>query len=270
MANYDPYRRHRRRESSRTLTAAQLLQIEEAFRELEQRAAHWEARAGQWEAAAAEAQTRAAQLETKARELQSLAANCQDQIAQVGTRAEQWAAAARKSQAQLANQEAAVAEAREKEEEWEQALQTAEEEQAAAEARLAQAQAEFQESRQRLERRFADLADEEIMEFARDLLPVLDNLERALEHEPAGESDSQSLRQGVEITRRAFLSVLERYGVRPLEAAGKQFDPNLHEAIGTVAVGALPPGSVAKVEQRGYSYKDKLLRPARVLITPMD
>ena len=71
------------------------------------------------------------------------------------------------------------------------------------------------------------------------------------------------------MTRHSFLSILAQYEVHPIDAAEKPFDPELHEAVGTVNDPVFPPGTVVNVEQEGYTYHDKLLRPARVLITPI-
>ena len=74
--------------------------------------------------------------------------------------------------------------------------------------------------------------------------------------------------EGVKMTRQMFLSMLDKYGVKPTAVLGQPFDPEHHEALGIVEDSEIPPGSVAAVEQPGYTYQDKLLRPARVLVTP--
>ena len=106
------------------------------------------------------------------------------------------------------------------------------------------------------------MLDQNIMEFLRDLLPVLDNLERAIEH---AQEDTDS--EGVKLTRQMFLSTLDKYGVKPIEALGSPFDPQVHEALGTKEDPSLEPGSVATVTEPGFTYRGKLLRPARVLVT---
>jgi molecular chaperone GrpE len=242
MSYYDRYRRSPGREPTRTLTASQINQIEASLQELEQKAALWEAKAREWEAAASEC-------EAKAQELETLAAQAQEQAAQ-------W-------QAEAEHRTGGAAE-------WEAALQAAEQKAVEMHDRLARVQADYQNSKRRLEQRFASQADEQITQFMRDLLPVLDNLDRALEHGSPTETDPEMMRQGVEMTRQGFLNVLARQGIQPLDvAAGQPFDPELHEAVGTVADPSYPPGTVATVEQKGYTYRDKLLRPARTLITPL-
>ena len=151
--------------------------------------------------------------------------------------------------------------------EKEQALQAAEERASKAENRLARDQAEYQNLKQRLERRVANQADQEKMHLMHGLLPVLDNLDRAIAHAPPLDEEHKMFQQGVELTRHSFLSILAKYGVHPIDAAEKPFDPKLHEAVGTMNDPAFPPGTIVNVEQKGYTYQNKLLRPARVLIT---
>ena len=270
MGNYNRYRRGRTGEPTKLLTAGQLRQIETAFQELEHKATQCESRARQWQKAAAEAQAQAAQWEARAKELQKVAASAQVESAQTESKNDEWMAEAKAAQAKVIEWEAkasqlasAAAQAEELAIEREDALRSIEE-------RFALEQADFQDSRQRLSRRFAAEAEEEKMAFARDLLPVLDNLERAIEHAPPAGDASTSLIQGVDLTRRAFQDVMARYGVLPYEAANQPFDPAVHEAVGTIPDRALPPGTVASVEEKGYKYQDKLLRPARVLITPFE
>ena len=136
---------------------------------------------------------------------------------------------------------------------------------------MAGIQADFLDSKQRLERRFAIQAQTERKDFLRDLLPVLDNLDRALDHMPERDlaAEAAAMRAGVELTRQSFLKQLANYGVQPVDPLGEPFDPELHEAVGTVPAASLPPGTVAAVEQKGYVIGEELLRPARVLVTPM-
>jgi molecular chaperone GrpE len=102
----------------------------------------------------------------------------------------------------------------------------------------------------------------------KDLLPVVDNLERAIEHASASSgADFESVLQGVELVRRELLGVLARHGVGAIEADGEAFDPNVHEALAQVEDPKVPAGRVAKVLQRGYRLRDRLLRPVRVLVS---
>lgn len=98
-----------------------------------------------------------------------------------------------------------------------------------------------------------------------EILPVLDNLERAIEH--AGQSGAgQGLLEGVTMTVVQFRKVIEDLGARPISAAGAAFDPNLHQAMGQVETAEQAPGTVVSEFQRGYLLQDRLLRPALVMV----
>ena len=123
--------------------------------------------------------------------------------------------------------------------------------------------AELENVRKRLQRdkvealRFANEG------LARDLLPVVDNLERAVEHAEAG-GDGQPLLEGVRLVLRSALDVLERYGVKRIDAVGDVFDPNRHEAIARVPDGDVEPNRVVRQFLPGYFLHDRLLRAAQV------
>jgi len=93
-------------------------------------------------------------------------------------------------------------------------------------------------------------------------LPVVDNLERALAHAEAG----GGLVEGVGMVHKQFLSVLDRFGIKPLESVGQPFDPEHHEAI-QQAASPLPPGTVCLEAQRGYVRGERLVRPALVVVS---
>ncbi|NOZ71407.1 MAG: nucleotide exchange factor GrpE [Chloroflexi bacterium] len=118
--------------------------------------------------------------------------------------------------------------------------------------------------RQRLEKRAEAEAAQQVQTLINDLLPVIDNLEAALAH--ADTADPEYLRQGVELTLRLLLNTLAQYGVTPIEAEGKPFDPRYHEAVGPLPNSDVPEGHVAKVLRKGYMLHDRLLRPAKVLV----
>jgi molecular chaperone GrpE len=129
------------------------------------------------------------------------------------------------------------------------------------------AYAELENFKKRVDKERADnlrYANEELM---RDLLPFIDNLERAVQHAvPEMNTDSPALTQGIELTLRELLRVLEKHGLKPIEAAGKPFDPNLHEAMMQVESEDHDPQTVVGEFQRGYLIRDRLLRPARVSV----
>ena len=103
--------------------------------------------------------------------------------------------------------------------------------------------------------------------FILDLLPVVDNLERALACEPS--ASSKPLRQGVEMTLEQLNRLLQSHGIANVEAVGRQFDPHLHEAISTRRDPGQPDHSVLEVIQRGYCRGEKLFRPARVVVNDL-
>ena len=97
----------------------------------------------------------------------------------------------------------------------------------------------------------------------RELLPILDNLERALAY-AEGRGDGRPLLEGVEMTLRNFRDVLGKHGVRQITAKGELFDPQKHEAIAQVETEELPPNRVVEEHHKGYFLLDRLLRPALV------
>lgn len=111
---------------------------------------------------------------------------------------------------------------------------------------------------------------EEFIKFAqegmiRELLPVLDNLERAVEHSKASR-DLNGLVEGVDMTVKQFLQCLDKVGVKPVTAIGERFDPNRHEAIMQVEEGDYDADTVVGEHQKGYILNDRLLRPSLVTV----
>ena len=102
--------------------------------------------------------------------------------------------------------------------------------------------------------------------FMRELLTVIDNLERALEHSRA-ESDQDGLVEGLSMTLKGFLDTLNRFGCTQVEAVGKPFDPNFHEAVSQEESADHEPNTVLRELQKGYMLKERLLRPAMVLVS---
>ncbi len=106
--------------------------------------------------------------------------------------------------------------------------------------------------------------------LVKDLLPSVDNLQRAVDHaRKSGEESASGLLEGVELVLRELHSVLSKHGVTPIEALGQPFDPALHEAMAQVPDGSQPPGTVVEVFQRGYQLRARLLRPARVVVSKL-
>lgn len=97
-----------------------------------------------------------------------------------------------------------------------------------------------------------------------EILPVLDNMERALEH--ASEESLSAVIEGVNLTRSMLLSVLKKFGVEPVESRGAQFDPAFHQAMCRVESAEAAPNTVIEEFQKGYMLNDRLLRPAMVSV----
>jgi molecular chaperone GrpE len=128
--------------------------------------------------------------------------------------------------------------------------------------RLARLQAEFDNARKRAVREQQDFREYAAADVIRNFLPILDSFERALK---AG-GDAGDFRSGVELIYRQFQDALQKSGVQPVAAAGEAFDPRVHEAIEMVDTTEVPDHQVLEELQRGYKYKDRLLRPAMVRV----
>jgi molecular chaperone GrpE len=129
----------------------------------------------------------------------------------------------------------------------------------------AQLQRETDETRQRLNRLADERARREKAEFISALLPVADNLQRAVEAGEAG-SSMEAVLDGVRGTLSSFENALVAAGVEPLESVGQPFDPELHEAVDTIEVEPERDGTVTAEYGRGYKMGERLLRPARVQV----
>ncbi|MBV8859685.1 MAG: nucleotide exchange factor GrpE [Acidobacteria bacterium] len=136
--------------------------------------------------------------------------------------------------------------------------------------RLARRQAEFDNFRKRTERERTETYNRALGEVVRRLLPVLDNLQRALDAERLVEvKESEEFRHflhGVELINRQLGGVLEGLGVEAVPTVGERFDPHVHEAVATEETDAHEPDTVTQEMQRGYRLGDKLLRPAMVKV----
>lgn len=126
-------------------------------------------------------------------------------------------------------------------------------------------QRETDETRQRLNRAADERTERSKAEFIAGLVPVLDNLERAIEAADAGGS-SEQLIEGIKKTAESFTNALNAAGVERIAAQGEMFDPELHEAVDTISVEPELDGKVMNVYTEGYRMGDRLLRPARVAV----
>jgi molecular chaperone GrpE len=130
------------------------------------------------------------------------------------------------------------------------------------------AAADLENHRRRSKRDLDDARAEAKQRVLKEMLPVVDNLERAVQHaeEAIKGADLTAIVEGVRLVLRQFGHALERADVTPVEAQGQPFDPNLHEAISQQETADQPPGTVVNVLQRGYKLGDRLLRPALVVV----
>lgn len=131
--------------------------------------------------------------------------------------------------------------------------------------RFVRLQADFENFRKRTEREREEEGRHAAGALVACLLPVLDNLERALASPPAGDTD-RGLREGLALVHRQFLEELRRAGLRPIPALGEPFDPLIHEAVETVEADVAAPDTVVEELLRGYWFHDRLLRPAMVRV----
>jgi len=129
--------------------------------------------------------------------------------------------------------------------------------------------AEMENLRQRTRREVADAKTYGITGFARDVLDIADNLQRALDAVPAearaaADPGLKALIEGVELTERSLLNALEKNGVRKFDPSGEKFDPNFQQAMYEVPDVSVPSGTVVQVVQAGYTIGERVLRPALV------
>jgi molecular chaperone GrpE len=122
--------------------------------------------------------------------------------------------------------------------------------------------ADFENYRKRADREKADFFKYALAGTIKDLLPVLDNFDRALEH--AGEGDD--FHKGVSLIYKQLFDVLRKHGIRPIDEKGVRFDPNIHEAVVTEEDRSVPAHTVVAILQKGYYLHDRLLRPALVKV----
>jgi len=138
--------------------------------------------------------------------------------------------------------------------------------------RLLRSLAEMENLRRRTEKQIDDARVYGIANFARDMLAVGDNMRRALdavtpELRETADTAVKALIEGVELTERELLKVLEKHGVKKLEPLGSKFDPNLHQAMYEVPEPSVPAGTVVQVVQAGYTIGERVLRPALVAVS---
>jgi molecular chaperone GrpE len=135
--------------------------------------------------------------------------------------------------------------------------------------RMLRLAADMENLRRRTQREVADAKTYSVANFARDMLGVSDNLRRAIEavsdeKRESGSEEFKSLLEGVEITEKSMLSMMERHGVQKLEPEGEKFDPNFHQAMFEIPNTEVPNNTVLQIVQAGYQIGGRVLRPAMV------
>jgi molecular chaperone GrpE len=137
--------------------------------------------------------------------------------------------------------------------------------------KLLRTMADMENLRRRTEREKEDTARYAVSNFARDVLTIGDNLRRVVDHVPADAAAQdpalKSFLEGVELTERELLKMLEKHGVAKLEPLGQRFDPNQQQAMYEVPTTDVPEGTVVEVMQAGYTIGDRVLRPALVAVS---
>ena len=133
--------------------------------------------------------------------------------------------------------------------------------------RILRLQADFDNFRKRTTRERSELAAVIEQAFLKDLLPLLDNLSRATQAaENAEQADVETLRKGIEMIRQETVAVMGKHGLEPIDTQGKPFDPNYHQAVGTVKDETKADGMIAAELQRGYIARGRVIRPSMVQV----
>lgn len=150
------------------------------------------------------------------------------------------------------------------------ALAEAREEAREAHDKLLRMAADFENQKKRLQREKENSIKYAEENLIREILPSIDNLERAISQDRNGEDFSKHLLAGVELTIKGLMSSLEKVGLKPLASLGEPFDPNFHEALAMEASKDVPEQRVLQEFERGYMLKDRLLRAAKVVVSKGD
>jgi molecular chaperone GrpE len=131
--------------------------------------------------------------------------------------------------------------------------------------RFLRERADLENYRKRANREKEELLNYGTKSLIEEILPVIDNLERALEH--VNEDGLSALEEGIRMTHGMLLTALKKFGVTPLESAGAAFDPAFHQAMTQIPTDQQPPNTVVAEFQKGYLLKERLLRPAMVSVS---
>jgi molecular chaperone GrpE len=136
--------------------------------------------------------------------------------------------------------------------------------------RLLRAHAEMENMRKRTEREKEEIAKYAVTRLARDVVTVGDNFQRAIDAVPAGAAEQdpalKSFLEGVTMTERELLNVLERHGIKRIQPVGEPFNPHLHQAVMEIPRTDVPAGTIVQLFQAGFTIEDRVLRPAMVAV----
>ena len=138
---------------------------------------------------------------------------------------------------------------------------------AAAKDAALRAQADAQNVKRRAEQDVEKARKFALEQFCKELLPVMDNLERALEAAPANEEVVKPIAEGVELTLKSFVDAMKKFKIEVLNPLGEPFDPQFHQAMSMVENGDVEPNTVTLVMQKGYTLNNRLVRPAMVMVS---
>ena len=127
--------------------------------------------------------------------------------------------------------------------------------------------AEFDNYKKRTQREAERIGSDSRASVVKQLLPIVDNLERAADNTGA---DIEDYKKGIDMTTKQFFDILKKLGLEEIEAEGKTFDPNFHYAVSQIEKEDAEPGSVAQVLQKGYKMGETVLRPAMVAVVKAD
>ena len=152
----------------------------------------------------------------------------------------------------------------------EDALESAQKEISALKDQILRAMAETENTRRRMKKEMDDAQKYAVSSFAKDILDVADNFQRALDAVPKDGADGETLKNlvtGVSATERQLMSVMERFGIKKLESLGQPFDPHVHRVMLEQDDATKPAGTILQVLQPGYIIHDRLLREAMVIVS---
>ena len=127
--------------------------------------------------------------------------------------------------------------------------------------------AEFENFKKRTAKETQDRLKYYYTDLVKELLPSIDNLERAIEHSQKENASIDAMLEGIQMVHKGFIEGLEKFGITPIEAANKVFDPTLHQAVGIVESDEVPENHVMDVYQKGYQLHERVVRPAMVRVS---